>query len=77
MTDEHIKSIHSEIHELKLLGKPTPRETALANTATQLINEVRRLRNLAEQAISHLREKNPQRAEELQALINWAPGGPV
>lgn len=34
MTDEHIKTIHRELDELKLSGTPTPRETALANTAT-------------------------------------------
>jgi len=77
MADRDIKAIHREIHELKLLGTPTPRETALANTATRLINEVRRLRKLAEDAISHLRHGSPQKADELQALVDWAPKGPV
>jgi hypothetical protein len=77
MTDEDLTAVHREIHELKLRGMPTPREQGLANTVTQLISEIRRLHQLANDAISHLRPHNPQKADELQPLVKLAPHGPV
>jgi hypothetical protein len=77
MTDAHIEALHREMHELKLLGTPTPRESVMADNVTQLINEVRRLRRLAFEAISFVREQNPTKADALQELIDWEPQGPV
>jgi hypothetical protein len=77
MTDEDLATIHREIHELRLQEKCSPREQALMANVDELVREIRRLRSVSYQAISYLREANPQRADELQTQVNWSPQGPV
>jgi hypothetical protein len=77
MTDEDLATIHREIHDLRLLGACSPREQGLMASVDDLVREIRRLRSVSYQAISYLREANPQRADELQRQVNWSPQGPV
>jgi hypothetical protein len=84
MTDQDIRNIKAEIHELTFRLQGTPNNSdllklakALANEATHLVSEVIRLRALARQAVSDLKKYDPTTAEKLNAQVDWNPTGPA
>ena len=79
MTNEQIKNLAWDIHNLKLslAGKSDPQTTALANQIDDLIHEIRRLREVANQAIGYLKDYDGESAQRLSVQVDWGPKGPV